>query len=204
MSFQSRIVVGGIDECGWGALAGPIVTVVAVMYEDDKRKMPDGVTDSKKLSSIRMESMFKHLEGMCLDYGVGHSWPHEIDEFGPAQGLQLAYKRAFDELTYKESIDVLYVDGSNPMRFFPIQKQVVEPKADLNRWPCSIASILGKVLRDRMMVESAKTFPQYNLQNNKGYGTADHEAAIRTNGLAIVGRHPDTYLHRKSYCRKFL
>jgi ribonuclease HII len=204
MSFQNRTIVAGIDECGWGAFAGPIVSVVAVMYEDQQGNVPHGVTDSKKLSTIRLESLFNPLTDFCLDYGVGHSWPHEIDEFGPAQGLQLAYSRAFAELTYNSCIDILYVDGSHPMRFFPRAKQVVEPKADLTKWPCSIASILGKVFRDRVMVETSKRFPQYNLASNKGYGTADHDVAIKEGGLITVGRSSETYLHRKTYCKKYM
>src|SRR5688572_7506726 len=108
---MSVVITGGLDEVGYGALAGPYISVVAVFRTKDLKFLPPGVTDSKKLSDDKLEYFYEPICAAAYDIGIGHAWPWEIDKMGAFQALQRSYKRAIDELTYKPTL--LYVDGSH-------------------------------------------------------------------------------------------
>jgi ribonuclease HII len=205
---MAELLTGGLDEVGWGSLAGPIVSVVAVMTKKDLLLLPKGVTDSKKLSPLRRESFFLQLCAAVTDVGLGAVEPWEIDKMGPKFALQESYNRALAELHHAP--DLLIVDGSewtNRVKGWAGKQEVV-PKADFKFKEVSIASIIAKVVRDRVMVERAARlkklgFPDYNWAENKGYGTPDHFAAIQNHGL-LFGPEHDGYQHRKSYCKNLM
>lgn len=192
-------LVGGLDEVGYGAWAGPMISVVAVFDDTSISKLPHGVTDSKKTTEKQRSALYIPIINACVDVGVGHVWPMEIDQMGVARALQECYRRAIDELKHPPS--TLVVDGSNKVACWR-GKQLVEPKADLNHPPVSAASMIAKHLRDTMMVDYAKKYPPYHWERNKGYGTHDHEEAIKMYGLVIDMGDKSRYLHRKLYCRK--
>lgn len=192
-------MIGGLDEVGYGAWAGPIISVVAVFNNDTV--FPAGVTDSKKTTEVQRRSLYLPLCRLAVDVGVGHAWPWEIDHMGVRDALQLCYARALLEI--RSEPEVLIVDGSNRVQAWK-RRQVVEPKADLNHPQVSAASMIAKYLRDTMMADYARTYPQYGWEKNKGYGTFDHEQAIRTHGLMVDGVGTSNYMHRKIYCRKAL
>ena len=199
---MSKTLFGGLDEVGYGALAGPFVSVVAVFSEKDLKFLPGTVTDSKKLSPSTRETLYDAIMAAASDIGIGHAWPWEIDSQGVFTSLQLSYTRAIEDLTIKPT--TLYVDGQHNVRTWR-GPQIVEPKADLNyRW-VSAASIVAKVWRDRLMKELARMHPKYGWDNNSGYGTPEHESTIKQHGLVIGSENNSTnYVHRKRYCRKFL
>lgn len=194
-------ISGGLDEVGWGSWAGFVLTAVAVFREQDLALLPPGVTDSKKVSKENRESLFMPICGAALDVGFGHAWPWEMDDLGPGDALQLSYSRALADLKFKP--DILYVDGSNPVRSWR-GKQVVEPKGDLKYKEVSAASILAKVARDQAMTDLHKKFPAYDWASNKGYGSQSHEDAIHRLGLIVGEKTSMAYIHRKRYCQKVL
>ena len=116
--------------------------------------------------------------------------------------LQLSYTRALAEL--KQPPTRLYVDGRNYVASFDRKKQIVEPKADLKYRECSAASIIAKHIRDEIMKDYAKQFPGYGWDENMGYGTYDHEVAIRHLGILVDANNHARYLHRQRYCQKAL
>ena len=205
---MSSKLIAGLDEVGWGSAAGPLVSVVAVLKESDMALIPKGVTDSKQLSPLRREAFFLQLCAAVTDVGLGSVEPWEIDKLGPKFALQESYKRALAEL--RTVPDLLVVDGTewtNRVRSWN-GKQLVVPKADFTHKEVSIASIIAKVIRDKVMDERHEKLKKalgldYNWKKNKGYLTPDHTAAIKKNGL-LFGPDHDHYQHRRSYCKDLL
>lgn len=209
MSESGSTIRGGLDEVGWGALAGPVISVVALLRDSDIPLLPPGVRDSKKTSETERRLLYPVLCQVVVDVGVGHAWPWEMDQFGPGVALQLSYKRALEDLTVATP-SILYVDGNSEVRAWA-GRQSVEPKSDVKYKQVSAASIIAKYLRDTMMVDYERErkrlgLPTYNWEQNKGYGTQDHIDAIKAHGLVVDANDPTTnhsrYLHRLSYCRK--
>jgi ribonuclease HII len=199
-------LVAGLDEVGWGAGAGPIVSVMVVMRTSELKSLPKGIGDSKKLSSIKRKSILKQLCDTVAEFGVGVAEPQEIDKMSPKWALQETYTRALNELKLKP--EVLFVDGNEWMNKVQAFKgpQFVIPKADSTIVQVSIASIIAKEIRDSIMEDRAVIMKKaglsdYNWASNKGYLTADHTAEIKKHGLLLGPTH---YEHRRSYCSKFL
>ncbi len=198
-----ELVTAGLDEVGWGALAGPIISVVAVFRARDLLLLPPGVKDSKKCTEKQRDMLYLPLLNTSYDLGVGHAWPWEIDTLGPAVALQLSYTRALAEIHPEKVPTLLYVDGKNRVKTWG-GRQVVEPKADNTYREVSAASIVAKVFRDTLMTDYSKKIPFYNWQVNKGYGTPDHLAAIYKHGLVLDENDKSNYIHRKRFCSKAL
>jgi len=189
---------GGLDEVGWGALAGPIISVVAVFDEESIVRIPKGVTDSKKLTHLRREGFYYDLCKAALDVGVGHAMAWEIDKLTPYVALQLSYSRALTDLALKP--DILIVDGTNRVKTWT-GNQRTEVKADSRFLEVSSASIIAKYLRDVWMEQLGKLYPVYKWGSNRGYGSEDHRKAIIKHGL-LIGEGGTDYHHRKTYCKK--
>lgn len=207
MFATNETKIGGLDEVGWGSLAGPVISAVAVFRQSDLNLLPSGVRDSKKTSEAQRSMLYLPLCRSALDIGVGHAWPWEIDEMGALPALQLSYQRALEDLRVAKP-DLLIVDGSNRIDSWK-GKQKVEPKADVNHPQVSAASIVAKFFRDTLMHDlsvkmKALGFPDYNWEVNKGYGTPDHIEAIEKHGIMTDEVNHDFYLHRKRWCRKIL
>jgi ribonuclease HII len=192
---------GGIDEVGYGSWAGPIISVVAVFNDNTRGLLPAGIKDSKQTTEKQRAAAYPVLISACEDVGMGWAWPWEIDTLGVSSALQLCYARALAELKVPPA--TLIVDGSNHVGRYG-GKQIVEPKADVNHIEVSAASMIAKHLRDTMMVDYGKQFPEYGFENHKGYGSPDHEKAIHTYGLLINKQDTTKYLHRWRYCRKVM
>jgi len=199
---------GGLDEVGWGALAGPVISVVALLQDSAVPMLPPGVKDSKKTTEAQRSALYLPLCRIVVDVGIGHAWPWEMDQYGAGVALQLSYKRALEDLTVAVP-EILYVDGSNPVKAWKGQ-QIVEPKADDTYKQVSIASIIAKHIRDTMMIDYARERRQkglhdYGWERNKGYGSQDHMEAIEKYGIIIDANDKTTshsgYLHRQVYCR---
>jgi ribonuclease HII len=198
------MITGGIDEVGWGALAGPIISVVAVFRPSDLALLPPGVKDSKKTTDIQRETMFLPLCQAAYDVGIGHAWPWEIDQYSPYPALQLSYRRALGDLLPGRQPELLYVDGKNRIEKW-LGVQQVEAKADVKYKEVSAASIIAKVFRDCIMASYGRILgtDPYGWSKNKGYGTEDHLKAIKENGLLVDGTTKTQYLHRLAYCKRF-
>ena len=196
--MNSDCIIGGLDEVGWGALAGPIISVVALLRDSTLPLLPPEVRDSKKTTEAQRALLYPTLCSLCVDVGIGHAWPWEIDQYSPGPALQLSYKRALEDLTVATP-ELLYVDGNNKVKSWKGQ-QIVEPKADDKYKQVSVASIIAKFFRDEIMISyererNTKRLPNYGFNLHKGYGTKDHVNAITSHGLL-------ENLHRLCYCKK--
>lgn len=177
----------GIDEVGRGPWAGPLVVGAVVLGE----AKIDGLTDSKKLSKKRREDLAEKIHEKAA--GIGLGWVHadELDELGISTSLELATKRAVEQITvpYHEII----IDGTVNFLKDTSKGPYVSTlkKADLLIASVSAASIVAKVARDAFMEEQSRAYPEYGFEAHSGYGTAKHRDAIEQYGV--------TPLHRLSF-----
>lgn len=177
-------LVAGVDEAGRGPLAGPVVAAAVILRAED---CPDGLNDSKKLSATRRAALEVEIKARALCWGLGVASVEEIDDLNILWATMLAMTRAVDALTH-DCAHVL-VDGNRLPRWDRPSTAIVE--GDAKCLSIAAASILAKEARDRMMVEAAIVHPQYGWASNKGYGSAQHLAALRSHG--------PTPLHRRSF-----
>lgn len=193
---RGHSTVAGIDEVGRGAIAGP-VAVGVVVIDGRTRTAPKGLRDSKLLSPAQRQSLDPRLRRWSLEHAVGSSGPDEIDRWGLITALRLAALRALEQVG---SIGAVILDGSHdwltapaqseldlgpaipwPRVSVPIVHRVV--KGDRSCSTVAAASVIAKVTRDAEMGELAVRDRRYGWDVNKGYSTADHNAAIRRWGL---------------------
>lgn len=176
-------IVAGVDEVGRGCLAGPVVAAAVILGE----RVPRGVDDSKRLSTLTREFLFNALQGSEARLAVGLAGPWEIDRVNIREASFLAMRRALSRLP--EPPQALLVDGfSIPGLEIP-QRALV--RGDARSLSIAAASIIAKVTRDRMMVQLARRFPVYGFDRHKGYPTAEH--------LHALERHGPCRLHRRSF-----
>lgn len=198
---MTPMIVGGIDEVGRGAFAGPIIAACAIFQFDDVLSMSNppvpGLADSKSFAKeSKREEVWKRLlcSPFLLDFAIGECSVEEINEMGIDRCNVLIFQRAIAGLKYAP--DMIYVDGDNEVQGWPRERQKVEPRADGKYWPVSAASIIAKVIRDRLMRELHRAHPGYVWSENKGYGTVLHTERLKLNG--------PTEHHRTQFIRKIL
>lgn len=173
--------VAGIDEVGRGPLAGPVYAAAVIL---DARRLPKGLDDSKAMSAVRREKAFDEIMACATSVGVGCADVAEIDRINILQATFLAMRRAFDALTVRP-VHAL-VDG-NRLPGLPCPADAIV-KGDAIVLSIAAASIIAKVTRDRLMCDLDSGHPGYHWAQNKGYGTADHLAALRRLGPSIHHR----------------
>ncbi len=178
--------VGGMDEVGRGAWAGPLSVGVFVLDITRMRGFPRAVRDSKLLSALQREALFDPLR-RAGSFGVGHASNEECDELGMTAAQRLAAGRALAQLDVAP--DELILDG--PWNFSGVERARPVIDADAACYAVAAASVLAKVTRDRLMVDLAPSHPEYRFERNKGYPSPEHRAAIARFGL--------TALHRSSW-----
>jgi ribonuclease HII len=177
-------LVAGVDEAGRGPLAGPVVAA-AVIFE--KKRIPRGLNDSKKLSAAAREKLFDKIMQYAVAVGVGEASVDEIDLVNIRQATHLAMARAVRALSPAPVFAL--VDGNDPPPL-PCPCETIV-KGDGISASIAAASIIAKVTRDRLMLKLHEQHPEYHWDWNKGYGTEDHLHA-----LAVHGATPH---HRRSF-----
>jgi len=192
----------GIDEVGRGPVAGPVAVGAVLFSTENKTAMEERFSnfkDSKKLSPKKRNEWFENIkkaknEGL-LDYKVVFVDNKKIDEFGIAPSIRSCIKNSLQSLC--KTSDVLHKDclvlldgGLRAPEEFVNQKTII--KGDEKEMVIALASIVAKVTRDALMCKLAKEYPQYGLENHKGYGTKAHMTAIKNNGISEI--HRKTYL----------
>lgn len=180
--------VGGIDEVGRGPYAGPVVTACVILPVGCKI---EGINDSKKLSLKKREELFEIIKEKSVSVGVGIVDNYEIDELNILQATYKAMRIAVNNMDIKPQ--QLLVDAVTIPDIDIPQEAII--KGDAKSISIGAASIVAKVIRDRMMAEYAKKYPQYGFETNVGYGSKYHEEAIRKYGLCDI--------HRRSFTHKF-
>lgn len=180
------LVVAGMDEAGRGPLVGNVVTACVVMPPEPLILWVD---DSKKLSESRREKVFEEIMRTALYVGVGQATPQEIDEMNILQ----ATKKAMREAASQVPAELFLIDAVKELGLNGREVPII--KGDATSYAIAAASIIAKVTRDRQMIELDRQYPAYGFARNKGYGTAEHIAALRE-----LGPCPE---HRRSFIGHF-
>jgi ribonuclease HII len=184
------VLIAGVDEVGRGPLAGPVLAA-AVIFQPGV--FIPGVTDSKRLTSKQRDVLFPLIKQKSMAVGLGLLGPREIDRLNILQASLSAMEKAVFHLNLKP--DLILVDGNRPLRQPFVQKCLI--RGDRLSHSIGAASIIAKVIRDKLMESWHYRFPQYNFFKNKGYGTQEHLAALRKYGpcplhrLSFRGTVPD-------------
>lgn len=177
-------LVCGVDEVGRGSLAGPVASAAVVF---SKGFCIPGIDDSKKLSPAKRLKLFPEILKCSLAVGVGYVDSFLIDNWGIDYAVVVAMYRAITSLSIVP--DWILVDGY-PIPELPIPQTAIKGGDGLSH-AIGAASIVAKVLRDRVMEFFDILFPSYEFAKNKGYGTAFHISRIKKYG--------GTPIHRKSF-----
>jgi len=181
----------GVDEAGRGPLVGSVVAAAVILPTDFHLY---GLTDSKKLSEKKRNSLYQQITEQC-DWAVAEASSIEIDQVNILQATMLAMKRAIIDLQTEYSkyrvkaIFNVIVDGNHCP---DITNCIAIIKGDLSEPAISAASIIAKVTRDRQMRELDTQYPQYGFAQHKGYGTRKHLLALSKYG-------PIQGIHRHSF-----
>jgi len=184
LADQGRRAVAGVDEAGRGPLAGPVVAAAVILPE--QFDLP-GLTDSKLLSEKARATLFPRIRRQARAVGVGIVDATEIDRINILQATLKAMTLAIGRL--RIPADALLVDGITPVPL-PLPQQTLK-KGDSRSLSIAAASVVAKVVRDRMMEGYEHRYPGYGLGGHKGYGSAAHREAI-----ALLGPSP---VHRISF-----
>jgi len=183
-------ILAGADEAGRGPLAGPVVTCIVVCKRGFLRKLKKlGIKDSKLLSpKKRLEILEKIKKLKGIEWKIASVWPKTIDKINILQATFLGWQRCFKKL--KKKPDLIFVDGNLKIpKINVVQKPIV--KGDQKNVLISLASILAKIKRDKIMENLAKKYPEYKFEKHKGYPTKEHFKTLRKMGPCPI--------HRKSF-----
>ena len=184
---RGAVRVVGVDEVGVAPTCGAVVAA-AVILKPHARRLP-GVRDSKTMSALQRERLAPLIRRRAVAVGLGAASVREIDTLNIYHATHLAMRRAIARL---DGHDHVLVDGNRIKGF----EAVVGPytaivDGDARSYTIACASIVAKVVRDRMMALLAARYPEYGWERNQGYATRDHRDAIRRHGL--------TPYHRRSF-----
>ncbi len=177
--------VAGIDEAGRGAWAGPVAAAAVILPPiQEVMKSLTGVRDSKEMTPEARETWSKEIRGVALAWGTGFASNVEIDAIGIVPATRLAVARALEKLHQAPQhllIDYLQLPEVN-------LPQTAIVKGDARSLSIACASVLAKTGRDALLRELDETYPGYGFAHHKGYGTAQHQAAIRELGPTPIHR----------------
>ncbi|PLX81640.1 MAG: ribonuclease HII [Desulfuromonas sp.] len=176
--------VAGVDEAGRGPLAGPVVAAAVIL--PDTFDLP-GLNDSKKLSAKTRERLFPLIRSQAVAVGIGCISAAEIDRINILQATLRGMVRAVERMGV--SPDYLLIDGITPVPM-PLPQKTLK-KGDSRSLSVAAASVIAKVVRDRIMVGYDRLYPGYGFAGHKGYGSARHMEAI-----ARLGPCPQ---HRRTF-----
>jgi ribonuclease HII len=163
--------VAGVDEAGRGPLAGPVVAAAVILPDDFAL---DGLTDSKKIGPARCRVLYPEIRRTALSVGVGVASAQLIDRVNILQATLIAMQRAIARLA--PSPDYLLIDGITPL---PVStEQLTLKQGDSRSLSVAAASVVAKVIRDRIMESFDRAYPGYGFAGHKGYGSRAHREAI--------------------------
>lgn len=184
LNKQGFKYVAGVDEAGRGSWAGPIIAAGVIL--DPKVKIK-GIKDSKILRKPDREELFGQITESAIAWAIGAIPETEIDQIGIQKANILAMQEALKKLSRQP--DYLLVDAFNlNYQQLPIFAII---KGDYKIKSIAAASIIAKVVRDKIMDELDEVYPQYGFKHHKGYGTNHHFQMINEFGICDI--------HRKSF-----
>ena len=173
--------VCGVDEVGRGPLAGPVVAACVILKKDSYFA---GLNDSKKLSKNKREQLFQKIVKEALSYAVVSVDNREIEKHNIYNATKIAMLKAIKKLKIKP--DFILIDAM-PLDTKEI-KNLSIIKGDTKSISIAAASVIAKVYRDKYMCEMAKIYPNYDFENNAGYGTKKHLEALEKYGITPIHR----------------
>ena len=195
--YQQNKIEIGLDEAGRGALIGPVCVGAVILGDIINNPPPYTIKDSKKCSPKKRKILREYIENNSIAYSVQFISEKTIDKINVLQATMLGMHKCIDEITKQIDIDTILVDGNyfniyTNENFEPIN-HVCVPKGDNTYMNIAAASILAKEYHDEYIENLVKNNPilnNYDLLNNKGYGTKHHINTIKDWGL--------TEWHRRS------
>lgn len=182
--------IAGLDEAGRGPLAGPVVASAVILPPDTELVIP-GVDDSKKLSSLRRGKILEEIKEKAIAWAVGIVDVETIDQINILQATKKAMKQAVEGL--QTSPEILLIDAVELAQVSLPQQPLIH--GDALSVSIAAASIVAKETRDAMMIALDSLYPEYGFASNKGYGSAQHIAALRKYGPCPI--------HRRTFIRNF-
>ncbi len=174
--------IAGLDEAGRGPLAGPVVS--ACVAWEGLPQSREKVNDSKLLTEDERKAFFSWIIENARNVSVGLANHLEIEQFNIHHATLLSMERAVADLNIP--LNLLLVDGLFPLKGFPQSRPIV--KGDRKCFFIACASIVAKVVRDRLMEVYDSIYPGYNFKKHKGYATDEHRAAIEVRGPSPIHR----------------
>jgi ribonuclease HII len=187
-------LVAGVDEVGMGPLAGPVVAAAVVFAPGTELA---GIDDSKRLDPEQRVKVEVAIRQAAAAIGIGLAEVGEIDYLNIYHAGLLAMRRAVEALPLKP--EHLLIDARTiPGVFIP---QSSFHKGDGINFSIAAASIIAKTYRDRLMEELEKKYPGYGFAQHKGYGTPEHQNAIR--GLGPCPIHRMSFAFIRELCGEF-
>ena len=179
----------GIDEVGRGPLAGPVVAAAVILPKDCDILY---INDSKKLSAAKREELYDVIMEKAVSVGIGMVGPERIDEINILQATYEAMRQAIGQLDPQP--DLLLNDAVTIPKVEIRQVPII--KGDAKSISIGAASIIAKVTRDRLMENYEDIYPGYGFAANKGYGSAEHIAALKKLGPTLI--------HRATFIKNFV
>ncbi len=174
-----------MDEAGRGSWAGPVVAAAVILPTDVSKDT--GINDSKQLTPSQRDGLFSKIQKLAVAVGVGVVEVDEVDKLGVAQATYVAMAQAVEGL--KKKPDFILVDGFKVNFISAPSSGIID--GDQKSVSIAAASIVAKVVRDRLMVELHQKYPRFGFAIHKGYGTALHQERIAKHGICPA--------HRKSF-----
>lgn len=196
--LKSLGYVIGTDEAGRGALAGPVVAAAVFLTQEQEEKLlAMKLRDSKLITPNRREKLFEKIQELGVLWRVSQGTPAMIDEKNILRASLHTMGDCVNKVAKKlnSTPSCVIVDGNQRIENINFRQWVLI-RADKLIPVVSAASIVAKVLRDRLMKIYSAKYPGYDLEKNKGYPTAYHMNAVRELGMSDI--------HRRSFCRKIL
>ena len=173
--------IAGLDEAGRGPLAGPVVAAAVIL---PTRCRLVGVDDSKQVSESERTRLYDVILQRARAVGVGVATEQEIDHLNILEATRLAMRRALASLT--PPADCLLIDAVTLPQLAIPSRSII--KGDTLSISIAAASIVAKVMRDRMMMVYHEMYPDYNFLSHKGYGTEEHLRRLAQHGTCAIHR----------------
>ncbi len=187
-------VLAGTDEAGRGPLAGPVVAAAVVLTKAQELTLLElGLKDSKQMTAKRREALFLKMRELGVIWKAQAASVIQIAKLNISQASLWAMGRSVCRLSVAP--DLIVVDGLYKIPDLSFA-QMPLVAADTLVPAVSAASVVAKVLRDRVMIKLSELYPEYGFCRNKGYPTKEHQEAVRAFGLSSV--------HRKAFCKKLM
>jgi ribonuclease HII len=176
--------IAGVDEAGRGSLAGPIVAAAVIL--DRNKILLEKLNDSKKLTARTRDSLFRIIVRSCKSWSVASVSSSVIDRISLGKSNLLVMKKTILHLKRKPDIVITDAFALNIRKY---DTEII-PIINGDELSASIAaaSVVAKVIRDRLMLKYSRLYPEYDFAANKGYGTREHLLALQKYGPCRIHR----------------